>query len=44
VLEYLTAENDYAAAAMADTQKLQEQLYEEMKVQAAAAAATEGLQ
>ncbi|WIA17986.1 hypothetical protein OEZ85_009475 [Tetradesmus obliquus] len=31
VLSYLNAENDYAAAAMADTQALQEQLYEEMK-------------
>jgi oligopeptidase B len=37
VLSYLTAENDYAAAAMADTRSLQEQLYEEMKVQSAAA-------
>ncbi|KAF6263009.1 prolyl oligopeptidase [Scenedesmus sp. NREL 46B-D3] len=31
VLSHLTAENDYAAAAMADTQSLQEELYEEMK-------------
>jgi oligopeptidase B len=37
VLSYLAAENEYAAAAMADTQSLQEQLYEEMKVRSAAA-------
>jgi hypothetical protein len=36
VLSNLAAENDYAAAAMADTQSLQEQLYDEMKVRSAA--------